>query len=183
MVTTRDQILTAAVREFAHYGFAGGRVDRIAKLAAVNKRMIYHYFGSKQGLWDEVASCPELASSDFETRSRLSLYRSLEVGSRNSAANVVKDLKLRLARVLRLQEAGVVRSDIPARVIAFVEYSMIHARSIFALAAETLEVTSDVEVEAAVRAMAVPLRDLKPRVKMRPSLELTEGLTSSQSHK
>src|SRR5262249_49940953 len=32
-------------------GFAGARVDAIARAAAVNKRMLYHYYGDKQGLY------------------------------------------------------------------------------------------------------------------------------------
>jgi TetR/AcrR family transcriptional regulator len=48
---TRETILAAAGAEFADKGLAGGRVDRIARRAKANKRMIYHYFGNKQGLY------------------------------------------------------------------------------------------------------------------------------------
>ena len=48
---TRESILEAALAEFVAVGPAGARVDRIASAAAVNKRMIYHYFGSKEGLY------------------------------------------------------------------------------------------------------------------------------------
>jgi TetR/AcrR family transcriptional regulator len=48
---TRETILAAAGAEFAEKGLAGGRVDRIARRAKANKRMIYHYFGNKQGLY------------------------------------------------------------------------------------------------------------------------------------
>ena len=51
---TRERILAAALREFAAAGFAGARVNRIAKRAAVNKRMLYHYFGNKENLFREV---------------------------------------------------------------------------------------------------------------------------------
>src|SRR5438876_6066224 len=51
---TQDRILKAAFREFAAKGFAGARVDGIARRAAVNKRMLYHYFGDKAGLFREV---------------------------------------------------------------------------------------------------------------------------------
>lgn len=40
--------------EFAAYGIAGARVDRIAELAGVNKERIYGYFGNKQKLFDAV---------------------------------------------------------------------------------------------------------------------------------
>jgi TetR/AcrR family transcriptional regulator len=48
---TAAAILAAATREFAAHGFGGGRVDRISERAGVNKRMIYHHYGSKQGLY------------------------------------------------------------------------------------------------------------------------------------
>jgi TetR/AcrR family transcriptional regulator len=51
---TRKQILTAAEREFSAKGFAGARVDAIARRARVNKRMLYHYFGNKEGLFREI---------------------------------------------------------------------------------------------------------------------------------
>ncbi len=51
---TRQRILTAALREFSAKGFAGARVDVIARRAATNKRMLYHYFGNKEDLFRAV---------------------------------------------------------------------------------------------------------------------------------
>ncbi len=51
---TRQRLLTAARAEFARYGIAGARVDRIAAASASNKAQIYHYFGSKDALFDAV---------------------------------------------------------------------------------------------------------------------------------
>ena len=51
---TRERILEAALAEFAEKGFAGARVDAIADSASINKRMLYHYFGDKEGLFREV---------------------------------------------------------------------------------------------------------------------------------
>src|SRR5829696_9350190 len=48
---TRNAILAAAQMEFAANGLSGARVDVIARRARANKRMIYHYFGSKAGLY------------------------------------------------------------------------------------------------------------------------------------
>ena len=48
---TREAILAAAQHEFAGKGLSGGRVDEIARRARANKRMIYHYFGNKDGLY------------------------------------------------------------------------------------------------------------------------------------
>lgn len=51
---TRKRLLEAAASEFAAYGIAGARVDRIAAAAQCNKQAIYAYFGSKDGLCDAV---------------------------------------------------------------------------------------------------------------------------------
>ena len=48
---TRAAILSAATQEFTANGLTGARVDAIAERARVNKRMIYHYFGDKEGLY------------------------------------------------------------------------------------------------------------------------------------
>lgn len=49
-----EKILAAAAREFAQRGYAGARVDRIARLARVNKAMLYYHFGSKQELYRQL---------------------------------------------------------------------------------------------------------------------------------
>lgn len=48
---TRARILAAATAEFSRYGLGGARVDRIAAEADTNKRMLYYYFGNKEGLF------------------------------------------------------------------------------------------------------------------------------------
>ena len=48
---TSAAILAAAVKEFTDKGFGGARIDAIAARARANKRMIYHYFGSKERLY------------------------------------------------------------------------------------------------------------------------------------
>ena len=53
-VDPKIQILDSAMEEFSQLGLAGGRVDRIAKRAGVNKAMLYYYFHSKEGLFKEV---------------------------------------------------------------------------------------------------------------------------------
>src|SRR5580693_8564192 len=51
---TRRRILAAALAEFSAKGFAGARVDAIARRARGNKRMLYHYFGNKEALFSAV---------------------------------------------------------------------------------------------------------------------------------
>ena len=48
---TMANILQVATAEFADKGLAGARIDEIAALTSTSKRMIYYYFGSKEGLY------------------------------------------------------------------------------------------------------------------------------------
>ena len=48
---TSADILAVATREFADKGLAGARIDEIAAATRTSKRMIYYYFGSKEGLY------------------------------------------------------------------------------------------------------------------------------------
>jgi len=51
----RLKILEAARREFGLRGFAGARVEAIARRAGVNKGLIFYYFESKEGLFRALA--------------------------------------------------------------------------------------------------------------------------------
>src|SRR5512147_2799276 len=51
---TRELLLATAEAVFTEHGLDGARVDDIAARAKVNKRMIYVYFGDKDGLYAEV---------------------------------------------------------------------------------------------------------------------------------
>lgn len=48
---TKADILDVAMREFSEKGLAGARIDLIAESMRTSKRMIYYYFGSKEGLY------------------------------------------------------------------------------------------------------------------------------------
>ena len=50
-LATRRAILRAATKVFAKYGYDGGSVEKISKSAKSYDRMIYYYFGSKEGLF------------------------------------------------------------------------------------------------------------------------------------
>jgi AcrR family transcriptional regulator len=51
---TMAEILTVATAEFADKGLAGARIDAIADATQTSKRMIYYYYGSKEGLYRAV---------------------------------------------------------------------------------------------------------------------------------
>ena len=68
---TRDAILKAATKVFAKHGYAGGRVEQISRAAKSYDRMIYYYFGSKEGLF--IAVLEEMYRRFNEAESKLKL--------------------------------------------------------------------------------------------------------------
>ena len=68
---TRDAILRAATKVFARHGYAGGRIEQISKAAKSYDRMIYYYFGSKEGLF--IAVLEEMYRRFNEAESKLVL--------------------------------------------------------------------------------------------------------------
>lgn len=70
--TTRDNILKAATKVFARYGYEGGSVEKISKAAKSFDRMIYYYFGSKEGLFIEVLE--EIYRRMNDAESKLTLH-------------------------------------------------------------------------------------------------------------
>lgn len=53
-VKTREKILQCATKAFSKQGFEGTSLSVLLKEANVNKRMVYHYYGSKEGLYHAV---------------------------------------------------------------------------------------------------------------------------------
>ncbi|MGV0482456.1 TetR family transcriptional regulator [Mycobacterium kansasii] len=53
------RILTAAREEFAEHGWAGTAIRAVARAADVDPALIYHYFGSKEGLLDAATAPPQ----------------------------------------------------------------------------------------------------------------------------
>lgn len=65
---TRARILNVATREFSNKGYEGARTDDIAERARINKRMIYHYFSSKEQLYLAVLEAAYERARSAETR-------------------------------------------------------------------------------------------------------------------
>ncbi len=86
---TRARILAAAFSEFAALGFAGARVDAIARRAGSNKRMLYHYFKDKAGLFRAVLR--------WKISDRMALFHS-------SSSDFVEGLQVRFAQNCRDHE-------------------------------------------------------------------------------
>jgi TetR/AcrR family transcriptional regulator, upper aerobic nicotinate degradation pathway regulator len=76
--TTRDNILRAATRVFARYGYDGGSVEKISRSAKSFDRMIYYYFGSKEGLFIEVLEDMYRRMNDAELELSLDIEHPVE---------------------------------------------------------------------------------------------------------
>lgn len=175
-------ILTAARGEFGEQGFAGARVDRIARRAGVNKQLIFYYFGSKQGLYRsvlEVASgaitqsavapgdrrtTPEklrlIAGQVFDSvAANGDLVRTSFLGAgpgAHGAAVVAEPLERLTATIRQLvsegQGLGYVRDDVDPNVIA----RLILATTVGCLALEGSQATElrDAAIDLVTRSLA-----------------------------
>ena len=76
--STRNKILKAATRIFARYGYDGGSVEKISKSAKSVDRMIYYYFGNKEGLFIEVLENAYRRMNDAELKLKLNNSQPVE---------------------------------------------------------------------------------------------------------
>lgn len=146
---TQERLLDAATEEFAAHGFAGARIDRIARRAGRNKQLLYHHFGNKEALHAAVAiralatrppigvdSPDDLGRflqelfDDFPTREawwRLMLWESLET----RGGPVVAEEERRAASeqtvrdVERVQASGLLDPALPPRLLLLAVTGMI----------------------------------------------------------
>ena len=133
---TRRRLLDAAAAEFAAYGIAGARVDRIAEAARSNKAQIYHYFGSKDALFDAVLGefvvqtlretpidaldLPEYAGRLFDGYERhpellrlASWYRLERAGTHAPLTAIVASNTAKIEAITAAQEAGALPAGSP----------------------------------------------------------------------
>lgn len=68
---TQADILRVAETEFGEKGLAGARIDEIAEATRTSKRMIYYYFGSKEGLYLAVLEEAYRRVRDIESELKL----------------------------------------------------------------------------------------------------------------
>ena len=144
---TRQRILDEATAEFARYGIAGARVDRIAASAGCNKAMIYAYFTSKDRLFDAVfdavvvrtvrdvpidaTDLPEYAArlseryAKYPEVGRLATWDRLERdGAGTRIAAVVEASAHKVVEIAKAQVAGQVRADLPAATLLELVYAV-----------------------------------------------------------
>lgn len=51
---TRNKILQTALQLFMQHGFAGTSMGKLAEKANINQTLIFHHFGNKEALWQQV---------------------------------------------------------------------------------------------------------------------------------
>jgi AcrR family transcriptional regulator len=148
---TRARLLAAARHEFAAFGIAGARVDRIAAEAASNKAQIYHYFGSKDQLFDAVFAAlvdevvrenplnvddlPGYAARLAEGYEkdpdvlRLVTWQRLERSTEPPPAVAVKHTKTKIAEIAQAQADGRLSDRYPADVLL---HAVLHVAALWA---------------------------------------------------
>lgn len=72
---SQQTILDSAREEFAEHGLGGGRMDRIAERAGLNKRLIYYYFKDKEQLFQSVLEQAYRDIRDAERKLKLQELR------------------------------------------------------------------------------------------------------------
>ncbi|MGY0488237.1 TetR family transcriptional regulator [Streptomyces sp. WG-D5] len=143
--TTSDRIVSAATAEFARYGIAGARVERIAKEARTSKERVYAYFRGKEALYRFVAGqelaamaeavpldpadLPEYAGRmhdhavEHPERHRLMQWGQLELAVGQAPADdpVQESLRRKLEQLRKAQDAGQLDSSWePEDILVFV---------------------------------------------------------------
>jgi AcrR family transcriptional regulator len=121
-----EKILATAGREFAQFGLAGARVDRIASKAGINKAMIYYYFRSKENLYQTVINrqlsrmrtlAEEIITSETNPEALLlklaELYQSMFENRENMVPLILREIasggdriKKDLKRIMTTQRLG-----------------------------------------------------------------------------
>ncbi len=141
---TRARIMKAATEEFAAYGIAGARMDRVAAQAASSKERIYAYFGNKEQLFDAVFSnsvkayfdevdfdasdLPAYAGRMFDyfadapERLRLSTWYRLERPDGIGLQSVIDANDTRVKAIAAAQDDGVIPADFtPVQLLALIQ--------------------------------------------------------------
>ena len=75
---TRGALLKSGLKEFSQNGFMGTRMEKVAKGAKVNIRMLYHYFGDKKGLYNAVLESAYAELRQEEARIQIDLDKPLD---------------------------------------------------------------------------------------------------------
>jgi AcrR family transcriptional regulator len=147
---TKARIFEAATQEFAAYGIAGARVDRIARNAQANKQLIYAYFGDKEQLFHQVLEkamvhVAEAVGTDIDDLDkwvdqhldyhranpaflRLLMWEALELGQDGASAGEIRAGRYldKKVKVDSAQQRGLIRDDLPPGHVLMLLMSLIN---------------------------------------------------------
>lgn len=137
---TRQRILAAATAEFAEYGIAGARVDRIAATTPINKSQIYSYFGSKGKLFDAVFAA-RVATGVAATRLDADDLPGYAVGLYDTYLHDPHFVRLLAWARLERTPSGALFAHVPnrdAEAFAAIEYAQVRGILVDDIAAEDI---------------------------------------------
>ena len=144
---SRRRLLAAALDEFAAKGFAGARMQDIADRAGLNKQLLHHYFGSKEGLYAELQRTwleresamadPDLPLADLAVRylqdvltdprmTRLGVWRGLSDPS-DAPPDVTGGERADLTSMQRRQADGELADDLDVACALFAVMALVAA--------------------------------------------------------
>lgn len=146
-MSTRERILDAAATEFAEHGFAGARVAAIAERSGANVERLYFYFGDKRGLFTAVMGevmTRIVAAAPFDAND-LPGYISAMAAFHHTDPQLIQLMlaeglagrelpdesarrahyRDRIAAIRASQDAGALRSDVDARLIAYAVLALV----------------------------------------------------------
>ena len=150
---TKARIFEAATEEFAAYGIAGARVDRIAQHAQANKQLIYAYFGDKRKLFYKVldkalVQVAEMVSTDITDLDRwvdehidyhnkhpeflrLLMWEALEVAEEDTSrtADRAERYDVKKQKIADAQAQGLARKDMPPAFLLLLMMGMVNYSS------------------------------------------------------
>lgn len=158
---TRNKLLAAALNEFVEKGFSGARVDSVAREAKVNKRMIYHYFGSKKGIWDAIFGEDYWNSLSAEQKTKMQLWKML--ASDQMPSNQQDDLIARSLEIADMQAEGLLRNDVDPVCVAAIERLVQQASGFWVTNVDSLSDPVEQLTELLTRLLRPRIR-VKPRV-------------------
>ena len=180
---TRARILAAAGELFAAAGFAGTRIDAVAARSGANKRMIYHYFGGKEALFEAVlknrlAESPWTGEPEIETdAARLIAWEGLEWTEPVAAPERSEAIR----GFIRGLEAGLAKGQVRERIDpALLALLLVSARLFPRIAPRysalidgdrpDFEARHEAFLAGLADALAPPPPTAKPRVTLRPTI-------------
>lgn len=176
---TKQRILDAATAEFAEYGLAGARVDRIAIRAEANKQLIYAYFGNKEDLFDNALAAnisllldtvpftaddlPAYAGALFDFAVahpqliRLARWHQLErPGVMNQLPETAASNTLKLDAMAAAQQSGKISDELPADQLLALLLTLIHGGAETHIASEDGLAVQRETLVAGVRRLTFP---------------------------